>query len=51
VSAEFGIEGPPAARSPQPVATASYTTSSRTMSAGPAEPSQSREFSFERGPS
>ncbi len=55
VSAEFGIEGSRAARSrarePQPVATASYTTSSRTMSAGPAEPSQSREFSFERGPS
>jgi DNA-directed RNA polymerase specialized sigma24 family protein len=55
VAAEFGIEGPPAARSParvpQPVATAGYTTSSRTMSAGPAEPSQSREFGFERGPS
>ena len=55
VAAEFGIEGPPAARSaaqaPQLGATASYTTSSRTMSAGPSEPSQSREFSFERGPS
>jgi DNA-directed RNA polymerase specialized sigma24 family protein len=55
VAAEFGIEGPPAARSPAPApqlgATASYTTSSRAMSAGPAEPSQSREFSFERGPS
>jgi hypothetical protein len=55
VAAEFGIEGSRAARSPaqapQLGATASYTTSSRTMSAGPAEPSQSREFSFERGPS
>jgi DNA-directed RNA polymerase specialized sigma24 family protein len=53
VSAEFGIEGPPGARSParapQPVSSASYTTPSRTMSVGPAEPSQSREFSFERG--
>lgn len=54
VAAEFGIEGPPTARSParapQPVTTASYTTSSRKMSTEPAEPSQSREFSFERGP-
>jgi DNA-directed RNA polymerase specialized sigma24 family protein len=53
VATEFGIEGSPTARSsaraPRPVATAGYTTSSRRMSAEPAEPSQSREFSFERG--
>jgi DNA-directed RNA polymerase specialized sigma24 family protein len=53
VSAEFGIEGSPAARSPaqapQPVATAGNAASSRTMGGEPAEPGEYREFSFERG--